>query len=99
MGSGAADTRFADINGTTVTLSTTGVDLNGSGSTFQFLVGSEDFALTPTVTFDNSGGTGGSVVARNFDLQFSTVAAIPEPSSLALLGLAGFGLMARRRRR
>ena len=83
--------RNADVNGVNIALSTTA---NGS---FQFVQGFEDFAATSAVVFDNSGGTAGSLVARSYDLQFSTVA-VPEPSSLAVLGLLS-GLVALRRRK
>ena len=85
--SGAVD-RTVEINGTGVTLSTP-----GAGG-FEFAVSAIDFALTPTVTFDNSGGTLGSVVARHYDLQFS---AVPEPASALLLTLGATALIARRK--
>lgn len=88
-GSGAAIDRFVEINGTLVTLS-----FPSTGG-FQFQQNPIDFALTPTVLYDNSGGTIGSLVARHHDLQFSTV--VPEPASALLLG-AGALLIARRRR-
>jgi len=88
LGSGEADTRNVDINGTTVNLATTGAG-------FQFVVNGLDFSPTSTVLFDNSGGSGGSIVARSYDLQFST---IPEPSRALLLCFAG-GLIALRRKR
>jgi len=88
MGSGDAHTRNVDINGATVNLATP-----GGGFSFQQVEAL--FALTPSVLFDNSGGTGGSIVARAYDLQFSTV--IPEPASFALLGLGGIALLGRRR--
>jgi hypothetical protein len=89
-GGGVATTNTVDINGTTAS-----VTLPGGG--FSFSTDAVDFALTPTVTFDNSSrsANSGTVVARHFDLQFST---IPEPSSLAVLGLLG-GLVALRRRK
>ncbi|MEM6550649.1 MAG: PEP-CTERM sorting domain-containing protein [Planctomycetota bacterium] len=91
VGGGGDITRTADINGTEASVSITGAG-------FSFATTAIDFALTPTVTFDNSGGTGGSIVARNYDLQFSTTA-IPEPASMALLGLGGMCLFGRRRRK
>ncbi|TWT40687.1 PEP-CTERM sorting domain-containing protein [Botrimarina hoheduenensis] len=90
MGAGAAFTRNVDINGTTVNLSTTGAG-------FEFPIAALDFLPVPTVRFDNSGGTGGSIVARHYDLQFSA-SAIPEPSTFVLLGLVACGLAACRRR-
>lgn len=93
VGGGTASTNTVDINGTTASAT-----LPGGG--FAFLTDEVDFALTSTVTFDNStrSAATGTVVARHFDLQFSTVSAIPEPSSLAVLGLLG-GLVALRRRK
>ncbi|QDV62681.1 PEP-CTERM sorting domain-containing protein [Crateriforma conspicua] len=85
--------RNVDINGTTVNLTT------ANTGAFEFVTRGIDFAPTSTVLFDNSGGTGGSIVARSYDLQFSTVAAVPEPSSFALLGLCGGAAVWRRRRK
>ena len=92
MGSSAAHTRNVDINGNTVNLST-------PGGGFQFDTEGVDFAPTATVLFNNSGGSGGSIVARSHDLQFSTVVAVPEPSSLSIVGLFCGSLALRRRRR
>lgn len=80
------------------------VDLNGSISyalsgansgVFEFVQQSQDFAPVAALNFTNSGGTSGTFVARNFDMQFS---AVPEPSSLALVGLFGVVIGLRRRK-
>ncbi len=94
LGHGQAQTASIDINGTTVTAETT-------GGGFQFDQPTVDFAPTSSVVFDNEVKTGGSTSVRTFDVQFSSApdtSAIPEPSSLALFGLAG-GLIAVRRRK
>lgn len=88
MGSSTAQTRSVEINGATVNLATT-------GGGFQFVQGEATFSPAASVLFDNSGGSDGSIVARAYDLQFSTV--IPEPASFALLGLGGIALLGRRR--
>jgi hypothetical protein len=93
LGHGQAQTASIDINGTTSTVST-------PGGGFVFSQGQVDFAPTASVVFDNEVKTGGSTSVRTFDVQFSSapVVTVPEPTSLALIGLAG-GLMAVRRRK
>ncbi len=81
--------RSVDINGVTSTLT------GGNSGSFEFLQDFQDFAPVAALSYTNSGGTSGTLVARNFDLQFSAV--VPEPASALLLG-AGTLLIARRRR-
>ena len=82
-------TNSATINGTTVLIesATTGA--------FQFKTAAIDFAPTATVTFDNSSTTIGTIVARHYDLQFST---IPEPATLGLISAFGGAVLFIRRR-
>lgn len=82
-----------EINGTTVTLA------NADTGEFEFITSGINFGPTPTVTFDNSTSIGGTIVARNYDLQFSSTAAVPEPSSVALLSVLGALAVLRRSRR
>lgn len=94
-GNGDLD-RNAEINGNLVSV------VSADTGSFQFIIDAVDFG-TPaaTVLYDNSGATTagfGAVSARHHDLQFSTVPAVPEPSSAVLLGLAG-GMLAFRRRK
>lgn len=92
-GAGTDNIASATINGA---LASVNQPDNGA---FRFGISAVDFAATPTVTFTGGTTAGGSVVARHYDLQFSSVtAAIPEPGSLALLSLVG-GLFTVRRRR
>lgn len=81
----------ADINGTSVNVA------NPDTGSFQFLIGAVDFALTPTVTFDNSSTIGGSVVGRHYDLQFSTISAIPEPTAGLWVAVSALGMIGRRK--
>lgn len=62
---------------------------------YQFKTAEVNFALADTVTFDNSAGTSGTLVARTYDLQFSTV---PEPATVSMLGLGALSLFVLRRR-
>ncbi|QDT69651.1 PEP-CTERM motif protein [Planctomycetes bacterium MalM25] len=87
-GSGTVD-RSATINGIPYSLMASG------GTGFVFVQDFQDFAPVATLQYRNSGGTQGTLVARNWDLQFST--AIPEPTTLGLLGLGMIGFAARRR--
>lgn len=87
----------------------TGVDkqvtINGSISasmqqaatgSYIFLQDYHDFDPAATIAFtDSISNSGGTLVARNMDLQFSTVA-VPEPSSALLVGLGSLGLLVRR---
>ncbi len=88
-GNGDLD-RTATINGNPVAVNSpnTGV--------FQFITDSVDFGSpTATIVYDNSGGTFGSIVARNHDLQFSTV---PEPATIGLVAAFGGAVLFIRRR-
>lgn len=91
-GTGNID-RTATLNGLSYALS------GANSGVFEFVQQYEDFAPTSSLAVTASGGTVGTLVLRNVDLQFSGVpAVVPEPSSLALLGLFG-GLVAVRRRK
>ncbi|MEM7314254.1 MAG: PEP-CTERM sorting domain-containing protein [Planctomycetota bacterium] len=81
--------RTAEINGMLASV------MSPSTGSFQFVIDALDFAPTPTVLFDNSGGDFGAVSARHYDLQFS---AVPEPASFAGLLLGLIGVFALRRR-
>ena len=84
--------RSIDVNGTSSSAAG-----GTAGGEFVFLQDAIDFAPTATIALTNQGGTAGSLSTRHLDLQFSTVA-VPEPSSIALLGFAALGLVTRRRR-
>ncbi|MDA8745810.1 PEP-CTERM sorting domain-containing protein [Rubripirellula amarantea] len=93
VGAGIDISSSVEINGTAVTLASPD---NGG---FRFVTATTTFAPTATVQFDNSvNNNGGTIVARSYDLQFDAVA-VPEPSSLAVLGLGAVGIIAVRRRR
>lgn len=67
------------------------------------LTGGNVLAAGQTVTFrlDMAGGTGASghhQYVDNIAISGSVFTGVPEPSSLAILGLAGLGMMVRRRR-
>ena len=104
-GAGGADApaninRAVDINGTNFAF-----DNNPTANGFVFQQQNFDFAATSSVVDDNQGiadpdrAGSGSLVARAFDFQFRSVMAVPEPSSLTLLGLAGCFLTIRRRKK
>ena len=94
-GNGTLD-RSVDI---ITSLGTNTATFNQTTNGFQFFTQDFDFASAQgTVQFTNSSGTFGSIVARQFDFQFRGVAAIPEPSGVALIGLVG-SLVALRRTR
>ncbi|MEM6689687.1 MAG: PEP-CTERM sorting domain-containing protein [Planctomycetota bacterium] len=96
----AAFGRTGDIDSSVEVNGITASALSADTGAFQFIQDKITFGgPTATVTFDNSSSIGGTVVARNYDLQFSTVTtAIPEPSSLAVLGISGVGFVLRRKR-
>ncbi len=93
-GSGNAFTNSVDINGNTVTASFAG------GTGYNFVQTALAFG-TPqaTLLYDNASTTGGSLVARQHDLQFSfSPVAVPEPSSMAMLLMGSIVLVLRRKR-
>ncbi|MGJ8641998.1 MAG: PEP-CTERM sorting domain-containing protein [Luteolibacter sp.] len=71
------------VGSTTITTTGTALDLTSGGSASSLFITAEEGAP--------------GIRLRDLDLQFST-AAIPEPSSTALLGLGGLALILRRRR-
>lgn len=92
-GSGVAVDRTIEAGGLTFTLS------SASTGAFQFIQDPQSFGSPQSsLDFSNQNGTAGSLVLRSADLRFSTVSAVPEPSSTVLLGLVG-GLLALRRRK
>lgn len=98
-GTPATQNRTIDFNGTTASFDNTGNTAIG----FVFLQQFFDFSATPTLVLDNQGVANsgapadGTLVIRELDFQFSTVA-VPEPSSATLiaLGLTGLTLIRRR---
>lgn len=73
----------------------------GTGGTAEF-AGGLPGGLATTLSVQNaavtSGTQAGSRIIRTLDLQFTSVSAIPEPSSVIVLGLAGVALGLRRRK-
>lgn len=86
-GAGAVDFAIGGLTGATVVTGPAGngdLNISSLGNATQLYITSE---------------TGnGSVRLRDLDLQFSTVTAVPEPSSFALLGVLGCFAASRRRR-
>ena len=96
----ANSNRAIDVNGITSNL-----DFQGAGNGFVFTQDQIDFgSLASTIVTSNQGvadagrAGAGSLVLRNYDLQFSSVTAIPEPTSLAVVGLLGSLIAIRRRK-
>ncbi|MBK1791053.1 PEP-CTERM sorting domain-containing protein [Persicirhabdus sediminis] len=86
-----------DVDGHTIALNLTG-DALESGASFQ-LANNND-AITGTATFDTSNAMLADGLSWDFS-QFNatgTISVIPEPGSAALLGLAGFAFVLRRRK-
>jgi hypothetical protein len=96
----ATQNRTIDFAGITASFDNTANTDVGFNFAQQFF----DFAATPTLVFDNQGVANdaapadGTLVIRQLDFQFSTVTAVPEPSSLLIIAAAMSGLAMIRRK-
>ena len=92
-------TTVSFVNGSGGALDSTSFDINGAGAnpgTGVIATGVE--SITWTIT--DQANAGGVIVAREFDVfGTATTAAVPEPSSAAVIGFSALGLMLVRRKR